>query len=353
VENAAGPLRELLLGRDALDQAGLDRAMAGLDGTQNKGRLGANATLALSMAAARAAAAAVGRPLFAYLGGTAARRLPVPMMNIINGGAHADNNVDIQEFMVLPVGAESFAHAMQIGTEIYHTLKAVLKKKGLSTGVGDEGGFAPNLGSNEEAIQCILEAVSKANYEPGKQVMVSLDVAATEFFKEGKYHLEGEGKTLTADGLIEFFSGLVSRYPVYSIEDPLSEDDWEGWAKMTRVLGGKVKLVGDDLFVTNPERLRRGIESGVANAILIKLNQIGTVSETLATIEMAHRAGYSSITSHRSGETEDAFIADLCVATGAGLIKTGAPCRSDRVAKYNQLLRIEEALGGGGVYGIH
>jgi len=357
VSHAAGPLREVLLGRDALAQDKLDAAMIELDGTENKGKLGANAILGASMAAARAAAVSKGAPLYSYLGGYTTRRLPVPMlpvpmMNIINGGAHADNNVDVQEFMILPAGASSFAHAMQMGSEIYHALKGVLRAKKLATGVGDEGGFAPNLSSNEEAIQVILEAVEKAGYKAGSDIQISLDVAASEFYNGGKYVLEGEGKTLSADQMVDFYGGLLQRYPIYSIEDPLDENDWEGWAKLTAALGDKVAIVGDDLFVTNIERLKRGIDESVANAILIKLNQIGTVTETLAAISLAHRSGYRNIISHRSGETEDSFIADLAVATEAGLIKTGAPCRTDRVAKYNQLLRIEEELGKSATYGF-
>ncbi len=352
VAHVNGPIREALKGMDATRQADLDQTMNALDGTENKGRLGANAILGVSMAATRAAAAAKGLPLYTYLGGIAASRLPVPMMNIINGGAHADNTVDIQEFMVLPVGARCFAHAMQMGTEIYHSLKGVLRSKKLATGVGDEGGFAPNLRSNEEAIQVILEAVAKAGYKAGSEVKISIDVAANELHRGGRYELAGEGKTLSVDQMVEFYAGLVDRYPIYSIEDPLEESDWAGWAKLTQAIGHRVKVVGDDLFVTNIRRLQRGIDERVANAILIKLNQIGTVTETLQAIDLAHRSGYRSITSHRSGETEDAFIADLAVATGAGLIKTGAPCRSDRVAKYNQLLRIEAELGKRAVYGI-
>jgi len=351
VANVNGPIRAAVLGKNALDQTALDALLCSTDGTENKGNLGANALLAVSMAAARAAAEASGLPLYAYLGGRAARRLPVPMMNIINGGAHADNNVDVQEFMILPVGADSIAQALRVGTEVYHTLKGVLKEKGLNTAVGDEGGFAPNLGSNEEAIQVILEAVKDAGYKPGTDVVISLDVAASEFHKDGKYHLAGEGRELSASEMVDFYADLVARYPIFSIEDPLDENDWDGWARITKSLGDKVTLVGDDLFVTNKEKLARGIQEGVGNSILIKLNQIGTVTETLEAIELAHRNGYSSITSHRSGETSDDFIADLAVATGAGLIKTGAPCRSDRVAKYNQLLRIEEELGAGAIYG--
>jgi enolase len=307
--------------------------------------------LGVSLAAARAAAQQAEQPLYRWLGGEQAHLLPSPMMNVLNGGAHADNNVDVQEFMILPVGAESFAHAMQMGTEVYHKLKAVLKERGLSTAVGDEGGFAPNLGSNEEAIQVILEAVEKAGYEPEKHILISLDVAASEFHKDGKYELAGEGKVLSVNEMIDFYSGLTSRYPIFSIEDPLDENDWDGWKELTDAIGSKVTVVGDDLFVTNLQRLERGIEGGIGNSILIKLNQIGTVNETLDAIDLAHRRGFSSITSHRSGETEDTFIADLAVATSAGLIKTGAPCRSDRVAKYNQLLRIEEELGEAAVYG--
>jgi enolase len=352
VDHVNGPIREAVVGMEALDQGGVDSAMIELDGTDNKGKLGANAILAVSMAVARAAAASRGLPLYTYLGGVVARRLPVPMMNIINGGAHADNNVDIQEFMILPVGAKSLAHAMQVGTEVYHALKGVLKGRKLNTAVGDEGGFAPNLGSNEEAIQVILEAIEKAGYKPESDVQIALDVAASEFFKDGKYVLAGEGKTLSAEEVVEFYGGLIGKYPIYSIEDGLDENDWKGWARMTEALGSRVKLVGDDLFVTNIKRLQKGIDENIGNAILIKLNQIGSVTETLEAIDLAHRSGYRSVTSHRSGETEDAFIADLSVATQSGLIKTGAPCRTDRVAKYNQLLRIEEELGRNAVYGI-
>ena len=351
VSNVNGPIHQALKGLDATRQADIDAAMIRLDGTADKSNLGANAILGVSMAAAQAAASARGIPLYAYLGGIAARRLPVPMMNIINGGAHADNNVDIQEFMILPVGARSFAHAMQMGSEIYHALKIVLKSKKLSTGVGDEGGFAPNFRSNEEAIQVILEAVEKAGYKPRTDVQISLDVAASEFSRNGKYELKGEGRTLSVEQMVDFYSGLLERYPIYSIEDPLAQDDWAGWTMLTRALGSKVQLVGDDLFVTNLTRLKRGIDGKVANSILIKLNQIGTVTETLLAIDLAHSNKYRSIISHRSGETEDTFIADLAVAMGTGLIKTGAPCRSDRVAKYNQLLRIEEELGQRSVYG--
>ncbi len=351
VANINDPIQRRLAGMDANDQSAVDRAMIELDGTPNKARLGANALLAVSMATTRAAALATGRPLYAYIGGIQARRLPVPMMNIINGGAHADNNVDVQEFMILPVGASSFAHAMQMGTEIYHRLKGVLKGRGLNTAVGDEGGFAPDLESNEEAIKVILEAVGDAGYEPGAQVQIALDVAASEFYKDGEYVLAGEGKTLSAGKMIDYYQELVDRYPIFSIEDPLDQNDWKGWARLTKALGSRTKLVGDDLFVTNIARLQRGIDEGVANAILIKLNQIGTVTETLQAIDLAHRSGYRSVVSHRSGETEDAFLADLVVATDCGLVKTGAPCRTDRVTKYNQLLRIEEELGERAVYG--
>jgi len=355
VANANGPIRKAVSGLDAADQAGLDRAMVALDGTENKSRLGANAILGVSMAAARAAAAAQGVPLFQYLaGGSPAGQgalLPIPMMNIINGGAHADNNIDFQEFMILPVGARSFTQAMQVGTEVYHALKSILKGRKLATAVGDEGGFAPNLRSNDEAIDIILAAVEKAGHKPERDVKISLDVAASGFVDGGKYRLERQGKTFDADGMIELYDGLVRKYPIYSIEDPLGENDWKGWADLTRALGSRVMVVGDDLFVTNPKHLQRGIDEKVANAILIKLNQIGTVTETLAAIDLAHRNGYRSIISHRSGETEDTFIADLAVATGCGLIKTGAPCRTDRLAKLNQLLRIEEVLGGKSTYG--
>lgn len=333
-----------IIGFDALDQIGIDQAMLELDGTPNKGNLGANAILGVSMAVAKAAAGALGLSLFQYLGGFNAKQLPVPMMNILNGGKHADNNVDIQEFMVLPVGAESFAEALRMGAEIYHSLKKVLKDRGLSTSIGDEGGFAPNLASNEEALQVIVSAIEKAGYKPGEQVKLGLDVASTELFKDGKYHLEGEGKIKTPAEMVEYYAGLVEKYPIISIEDGMSEDDWEGWALLTERLGKKIQLVGDDLFVTNTERLSRGIDVGVANSILVKVNQIGTLTETFDTIEMAKRAGYTCVISHRSGETEDSTIADIAVAVNAGQIKTGAPARTDRVAKYNQLLRIEEEL---------
>ena len=354
VANINGELSQALAGKDAVDQRSIDDTMLELDGTDGKKRLGANAILGVSMAAARAAAASRGLPLYVHLGSESSSRLPCPMMNIINGGEHADNNVDVQEFMVLPSGAASFTEAMRMGSEIYHHLKTVLSADGLSTAVGDEGGFAPNLGSNEDAVKIILQAVEAAGYKAGEDVQISLDVAASEFFNKetGEYELTGEGRKLDADQMIEFYTNLVDNYPVFSIEDPLDENDWEGWQKMTAALGERVCLVGDDLFVTNIKRLQRGIEEKSANAILIKLNQIGSVSETLDAIELARENGFKNLISHRSGETEDSFIADLAVATEAGLIKTGAPCRSDRVAKYNQLLRIEEKLAGGAVYGI-
>lgn len=344
VKNVNTVIAPKLIGFDALDQVGLDRALIDLDGTPNKSQLGANAILGVSIAVAKAAANSLGVPLYKYLGGINAKELPVPMMNILNGGKHADNNLDIQEFMVMPVGATSFAEALRMCAEIFHNLKSVLKAKGLSTSVGDEGGFAPNLKSNEEALTVIIEAVSKAGYKPGHDVMLALDVAATELFKDGKYVLEGEGKTKSSDEMIDFYEELVNKYPIISIEDGLSEDDWDGWQKLTARLGHKIQLVGDDLFVTNTERLVKGIETGTANSILIKVNQIGTLTETFDAVEMAKRAGYTAVISHRSGETEDVTIADIAVATNAGQIKTGAPSRTDRVAKYNQLLRIEEEL---------
>lgn len=349
VINAVDNVNEIigpeLIGMDVTDQIGIDQTLIELDGTPNKGKLGANAILGVSLACAKAAANFFGLPLYQYIGGINAKELPVPMMNILNGGAHADNNVDIQEFMVLPVGADSFSEGLRMGAEIFHNLKAVLKGRGLNTAVGDEGGFAPNLKSNEEALAVIIEAIEKAGYKPGVDVFLGLDVAATEMYKDGKYVLEGEGVTYTSEQMIDFYSKLVEKYPIITIEDGLSEDDWEGWAKLTHTLGKKIQLVGDDLFVTNTERLSKGIKSGVANSILIKVNQIGTLTETLDAIEMAKRAGYTAVVSHRSGETDDTTIADLSVATNAGQIKTGAPSRTDRVAKYNQLLRIEEELG--------
>ena len=344
VENVNDIIAPELMGLDAMDQVGIDQLMIQLDGTPNKAKLGANAILGVSMAVARASAEALGVPLYAYLGGFNAKTLPVPMMNILNGGAHADNNVDIQEFMAMPVGAESFKEALRMGAEVFHNLKAVLKEKGLNTAVGDEGGFAPNLASNEEAIQTILEAIEKAGYEPGKDIMIALDVASTEVYKDGNYVLEGEGVTKTTDEMVDYLEMLVNKYPIISIEDGLAEDDWEGWKKLTDRIGDRVQLVGDDLFVTNTVRLSQGIEQGTANSILVKVNQIGTLTETFDAIEMAKRAGYTAVISHRSGESEDSTIADIAVATNAGQIKTGAPSRTDRVAKYNQLLRIEDEL---------
>lgn len=336
-----------IVGYDATDQVGIDKAMIALDGTPNKGKLGANAILGVSMAVAKAAAQALELPLFQYLGGVNAKELPVPMMNILNGGAHADNNVDIQEFMIMPVGAPSYKEGLRMGVEIYHNLKAVLKGKGLATGVGDEGGFAPNLSSNEEALQVIIEAIEKAGYKPGVDVKLALDVAATELYDEEKkvYNLSGEGITKTSAEMVDFYENLVNKYPIISIEDGLSEEDWDGWKLMTERLGNRLQIVGDDLFVTNTSRLEKGIKNSTGNAILIKLNQIGTITETLDAIEMAKRAGFTTVISHRSGETEDATIADVAVAVNAGQIKTGAPARTDRVAKYNQLLRIEDLLG--------
>ncbi len=346
VENVNETIAPEIIGFDVVDQAGIDLTMIDLDGTPNKGKLGANAILGVSMAVARAAARALELPLYRYLGGTGGRLLPVPMMNILNGGKHADNNVDIQEFMVMPVGALNFAEALRMGTEIFHTLKSVLKKKGMNTAVGDEGGFAPNLGSNEEALAALVEAIEAAGYRPGDDVALAIDAAATEFFKDDKYVLAGEGVTYTSAEMIDFYARLVEKYPIISIEDGLAEDDWDGWQQLTKRLGNKVQIVGDDLFVTNTERLAKGIETKTANSILIKLNQIGTITETLAAIEMAKEAGYTAVVSHRSGETEDSTIADLVVGINAGQIKTGAPSRTDRVVKYNQLLRIEEELAG-------
>ena len=351
VENVNNMIAPEIIGWNALDQVGIDQFMIELDGTPNKGKLGANAILGVSLAVAKAAAEALGLSLYQYLGGVNAKTLPVPMMNILNGGKHADNNVDIQEFMVMPVGAGSFKEALQMCAEIFHNLKKVLKEKGLNTAVGDEGGFAPNLRSNEEAIEVIIEAIKQAGYESGKEVFIAMDVAATELYKEdGKYHLEGEGIEKTSEEMVEFYEGLLEKYPIISIEDGLSEEDWDGWKVLTDRLGDKVQLVGDDLFVTNTERLSKGIELGVANSILIKVNQIGTLTETMDAIKMAERAGYTAIVSHRSGETEDTTIADLVVAVNAGQIKTGAPSRTDRVAKYNQLLRIEEELDDSSEY---
>ena len=350
VSNVNDVLSPEIVGMDATDQVAVDKTMIELDGTPNKGKLGANAILGVSLAVAKAAAASVGLPLYQYIGGCNAKTLPVPMMNILNGGQHADNNVDIQEFMIMPVGAETFAEALRVGAEVFHSLKKVLSGKGLNTAVGDEGGFAPNLKSNEEAIAVIIEAIGAAGYEPGKDVMIALDVASTELFKDGLYHFDGEGVVRDTDQMIEFYQGLLDRYPIISIEDPLSEDEWDGWKKLTDALGSRVQLVGDDLFVTNTDRLSRGIAGGVANSILIKVNQIGTLTETLEAIEMAKKANYTAVVSHRSGETEDTTIADIAVATNAGQIKTGAPSRTDRVAKYNQLLRIEDVLDEISVY---
>lgn len=339
-------------GMEALDQADIDHFLIELDGTEDKSKLGANSILGVSMAVAKAAAVSSGLPLYAYLGGTNARILPVPMMNVLNGGRHADNNVDCQEFMIVPVGFDQFAEALRAGVEVFHSLKKVLARRGYSTAVGDEGGFAPDLKSNEEAIQAIVEAVSAAGYDLGDDIVLALDPAATELYdpKRGVYNLAGEGRELSTEDMVGFWDEWVEKYPIVSIEDGLAEDDWDGWRLLTERLGNEIQIVGDDLFVTNPARLRRGIESGCANAILIKLNQIGTVTETLDTIGMATRAGFRSVISHRSGETEDTTIADLAVATGAGQIKTGSACRTDRIAKYNQLLRIEEALGNRAVY---
>ncbi|MEE8400522.1 MAG: phosphopyruvate hydratase [Desulfobacterales bacterium] len=347
VKNIRDEIAPSLLGMDALDQMALDQAMIKLDGTANKSRLGANALLGVSMAAVRAAAAAHGLPLFRYLGGINARFLPMPMMNIVNGGAHAPNNLDIQEFMIVPVGAKSIAEAVRMGAETFHALKKILSSQGLSTAVGDEGGFAPNLESNEDAIKLILSAIESAGYQSGKDIELALDVAASELYKTKKYQLSSENKTMSSGQLIDYYEDLVDRYPIISIEDGLAEQDWDGWALMTDRLETTIQIVGDDIFVTNPKIFSRGIEEGVANSILIKLNQIGTVTETLNTIEMAKEAGYTTVISHRSGETEDTFIADLVVGVNGGQIKTGSLSRSDRVAKYNQLIRIEEELGDG------
>jgi enolase len=346
VQNIKGEIGPAVAGMDAQAQRELDEKMISLDGTSNKGRLGANAMLAVSMACARAAANATGVPLYRYLGGAEANLLPVPMMNILNGGAHADNNVDFQEFMVMPVGAESFSEALRWGVETFHTLKSVLKKRGYNTAVGDEGGFAPSLKSNVEAIELVLEAIQQAGYEPGEEIAIALDPAASEFFKDGRYTFRKSDKSAhSSEQMVRYWADWVQKYPIVSIEDGLAEDDWLGWKLLTKELGDKIQLVGDDLFVTNTQRLARGIEAGVANSILIKVNQIGTVTETLDAIELARRNGYTWIISHRSGETEDTFIADLAVASAAGQIKTGSASRTDRIAKYNQLLRIEEQLG--------
>ncbi|HNW81744.1 MAG TPA: phosphopyruvate hydratase [bacterium] len=350
VENVEKIAAEIV-GMSALDQRLIDETMIELDGTDNKSELGANAILGVSLAVTRAAASSLGLPLFRYIGGLRSDTLPVPMSNIINGGSHADNNVDLQEFMIMPVGAESFREGIRMNSEIFHTLKKILKDRGLSTGVGDEGGFAPNLKSNEEALEVIVEAIKKAGYVPGKEIVIALDPAASEFFEDGKYVFKkSSGKSMTSAEMVDYWETLVNKYPIYSIEDGMAEDDWDGWLLMTERLGDRIQIVGDDLFVTNVERLGEGIQRGVANSILIKLNQIGTLTETLDTIEVAHRAGYTTVISHRSGESEDTFIADLAVAVNAGQIKTGSLCRSERTAKYNQLIRIEEMLDEIGYY---
>jgi enolase len=350
VSHVDDEIYDALIGFDALDQRDIDRVLDELDGTDNKGRLGANAILGVSLAVARAAATELAMPLYRYVGGVNAHVLPVPMMNVLNGGEHADNNVDVQEFMIMPVGAASFSEALRWGVETYHVLKKVLHEKGLSTAIGDEGGFAPNLGSNEEAVQLLIAAIEKAGFTPGDDIAIALDAASTEFFKDGSYVLAGEGRTLSPAEMVGYLDDLVGRYPIVSIEDGMAEEDWDGWTELTRTLGDKVQLVGDDLFVTNVERLARGIDAGVANSILVKVNQIGSLTETLESVALATRSGYTAVMSHRSGETEDTTIADLAVATNCGQIKTGAPARSDRVAKYNQLLRIEDDLGEAAAY---
>jgi enolase len=350
VANVEDELAGVLVGREAAGQAAIDRTMIELDGTPNKARLGANAILGCSLAVAAAAAADAGLPLYRYIGGARANRMPVPLMNILNGGAHADNSVDLQEFMVVPVGARTLADAVRTGAEVYAALKTVLRARRLATGVGDEGGFAPDLDSNEAALEIIMEAIAAAGYEPRQDVALALDPATTELYRDGAYHLDGEGRTLDREGMVAYWADLVDRYPIVSIEDGMAEEDWDGWAMLTERLGDRVQLVGDDLFVTNVARLQRGIDAGAGNALLVKLNQIGTLSETLAAMDLAGRSGYASMVSHRSGETEDTFIADLAVATGAGQIKTGAPSRSERVAKYNRLIRIEEQLGPAASY---
>jgi enolase len=350
VSNVIEIIGPVITGMDAAEQVAIDNTMIALDGTESKKKLGANAILAVSLAVAKAAAEEAGLPLYQYLGGPNAKELPVPMMNVLNGGAHADNNVDFQEFMIIPAGAKSCTDAIRIGAEVFHNLKLVLKKKGYNTAVGDEGGFAPNLRSNEEACQVILEAVQKAGYKAGKDVFLGLDVASSEFYKNGVYDLKGEGKKMTADKMVKFYESWIRQYPIISIEDGMSEKDWKGWKMLTDHLGKKVQLVGDDIFVTNTKIFKKGIDEGIANSILIKLNQIGTLTETLDAIEMAKRAGYTAVVSHRSGESEDATIADLSVATNAGQIKTGSLSRTDRIAKYNQLIRIEEELGDAARY---
>jgi enolase len=352
VANVDHQIAEALLGQPAEDQHHIDTLLREVDGTKNKGKLGANAILGASLATAKAVANEIGMPLWRYVGGAKARRLPVPMLNILNGGAHADNNIDFQEFMVMPIGAKTFREGLRMGVEVFHALKAELKAKQLMTAVGDEGGFAPNLESNAAAFEIILQAIKKAGYKAGSDIVLALDAAVTELFAKGKYTLEGEGKTLDSRGMVELYQSWCSQFPIFSIEDGMAEDDWKGWQALTAAIGGKTQLVGDDLFVTNTERLARGIQDQAANAILIKVNQIGTLTETMEAIDMAHRAGMRAVMSHRSGESEDSTIADLAVACGTGQIKTGAPCRSDRVAKYNQLLRIEEQLGAAASYGI-
>lgn len=350
VDNVNLEISDELVGWDVFDQVGIDNYLIELDGTENKSRLGANAILGVSLAVAKAAADENGQRLFEYIGGVNGKTLPVPMMNILNGGQHADNNVDIQEFMIMPVGGENFKESLRIGTEVFHNLKNVLKSRKLNTAVGDEGGFAPNLESNEEALQTIVEAIKKAGYEPGKDVMIAIDAAASEFYEDGKYNMAGDNAVRSSDEMIEYYKNLVEKYPIISIEDGLAEDDWDGWKKLTKELGSKIQLVGDDLFVTNVKRLQKGIEMGVCNSILIKLNQIGTLTETLDAIELAKRHGYTAVISHRSGETEDTTIADVAVATNAGQIKTGSTSRTDRICKYNQLLRIEDMLESTAVY---
>ncbi|MDU3192510.1 MAG: phosphopyruvate hydratase [Finegoldia magna] len=350
VDNVNLEIADELVGWDVFDQVGIDNYLIELDGTENKSRLGANAILGVSLAVAKAAADENGQRLFEYIGGVNGKTLPVPMMNILNGGQHADNNVDIQEFMIMPVGGNNFKESLRIGTEVFHNLKNVLKSRKLNTAVGDEGGFAPNLESNEEALQTIVEAIKKAGYEPGKDVMIAIDAAASEFYEDGKYNMAGDNAVRTSDEMIEYYKNLVEKYPIISIEDGLAEDDWDGWKKLTKELGSKIQLVGDDLFVTNVKRLQKGIEMGVCNSILIKLNQIGTLTETLDAIELAKRHGYTAVISHRSGETEDTTIADVAVATNAGQIKTGSTSRTDRICKYNQLLRIEDMLESTAVY---
>ncbi len=350
INNVTKIIAPEIIGADVLEQRKIDQMLISLDGTKNKSRLGANAILGVSLAAARAASNSLNIPLFKYIGGTNACELPLPMMNILNGGKHADNTVDVQEFMIMPIGADSFTTALRMCSEVYQTLKTVIKGKGLSTAVGDEGGFAPNLATNEDALKLIVEAISKTGYQPGKDVSIALDPAASEFYIDGKYVFEGEKISRNSEEMVELYSDWISRYPIISLEDGLAEDDWDGWAALTKKLGGRIQLVGDDIFVTNPEILKEGIQKNIANSILIKLNQIGTLSETLDTIQMAHKANYTTVISHRSGETEDTTMADVAVALNAGQIKSGAPCRTERIAKYNQLIRIEEMLGDSAVF---